>query len=101
MGGRTANLIANDPANLLLKLVPWGGVAVCVYNSEDDKKKEDGETAIVKHLEGSDVSPETRMQLLKAGSAYCFLPLPVRTGLPIMVNGFFELSSNRRDVWQA
>ena len=34
------------------------------------------------------------------GLAYCFLPLPIRTGLPVMVNGFFELSSNRRDVWQ-
>jgi hypothetical protein len=34
------------------------------------------------------------------GAAYCFLPLPIQTGLPVMVNGFFELSSNRRDVWQ-
>jgi len=33
------------------------------------------------------------------GRAFCFLPLPVKTGLPVHVNGFFELSSNRRDVW--
>lgn len=33
------------------------------------------------------------------GRAFCFLPLPVRTGLPVHVNGYFELSSNRRDVW--
>eukprot|EP00983_Pelagomonas_calceolata_P097879 1158290-Pelagomonas_calceolata.AAC.8 len=33
------------------------------------------------------------------GRAYCFLPLPVLTGLPVHVNGFFELSSNRRDIW--
>lgn len=33
------------------------------------------------------------------GSAYCFLPLPVSTGLPIHVNGYFQLSSNRRDIW--
>jgi sacsin len=34
-----------------------------------------------------------------AGRAFCFLPLPVATGLPVAVNGYFELSSNRRDVW--
>ena len=31
--------------------------------------------------------------------AYCFLPLPVRTGLPVAVNGFFDLSINRRELW--
>ena len=30
---------------------------------------------------------------LKSGLAYCFLPLPILTGLPIMVNGFFEPST--------
>eukprot|EP00850_Spirogloea_muscicola_P025588 SM003593S13375 [mRNA] locus=s3593:194:1103:+ [translate_table: standard] len=35
----------------------------------------------------------------EAGRAFCFLPLPVATGLPVHVNGCFELSSNRRDVW--
>eukprot|EP01036_Dinobryon_divergens_P006432 gene6432-8541_t len=38
---------------------------------------------------------------LREGLAYCFLPLPVHTGLPLMVNGVFELSSNRRDIWQS
>ena len=33
------------------------------------------------------------------GKAFCFLPLPVHTGLPVHVNAFFELSSNRRDIW--
>lgn len=32
------------------------------------------------------------------GHAFCFLPLPVNTLLPVHVNGFFELSSNRRVV---
>jgi len=35
------------------------------------------------------------------GVAACFLPLPVATGLPVHVNGYFELSSNRRDIWCA
>ena len=32
------------------------------------------------------------------GQVYCFLPLPVHTNLPVHVNGYFELSSNRRYV---
>jgi hypothetical protein len=33
------------------------------------------------------------------GRAYCSLPLPVKTQLPVHCNGYFELSSNRRDIW--
>ena len=80
LGGKGANDIAGDPANELLRLVPWGGVAACIDSS---------------YIAAKDCSS------VQSGLAYCFLPLPVRTGLPVMVNGFFELSSNRRDVWQA
>ena len=34
------------------------------------------------------------------GLAFCFLPLPVKTSLPVHVNAYFELSSNRRDIWR-
>ena len=30
---------------------------------------------------------------------YCFLPLPVRTSLPVHVNGHFALDGSRRDLW--
>lgn len=81
LGGKEASVIAVDPTNALLRLIPWGGVAVCVSNTR---------------------MPVAALNASAAdGVAYCFLPLPVRTGLPVMVNGFFELSSNRRDVWQA
>lgn len=33
------------------------------------------------------------------GRAFCFLPLPALTHLPVHLNGLFELSSNRRDLW--
>jgi sacsin len=33
------------------------------------------------------------------GRAFCFLPLPISTGIPAHVNAYFELSSNRRDIW--
>lgn len=79
LGGEKCNKIAEDPNNVLLRLVPWGGVAAIVDSTQLNKSSE----------------KQT------GGLAYCFLPLPVQTGLPVMVNGFFELSSNRRDVWQA
>jgi sacsin len=31
--------------------------------------------------------------------AYCFLPLPVRTHLPVHINGHFALDGSRRDLW--
>ncbi|XP_019858269.1 PREDICTED: sacsin-like [Amphimedon queenslandica] len=33
------------------------------------------------------------------GHAFCFLPLPAITNLPIQINGQFALSSNRRSLW--
>ncbi|KAM0945268.1 putative transcription factor C2H2 family [Dioscorea sansibarensis] len=43
--------------------------------------------------------PWASHDVLKQGQAFCFLPLPVRTGLAVQVNGFFEVSSNRRSIW--
>lgn len=40
-----------------------------------------------------------QVQNAMEGRAFCFLPLPAKTGLPVHVNGYFELSSNRRDIW--
>ena len=33
-----------------------------------------------------------------SGSAFCYLPLPIHTGLPLHVNGAFAVSSNRRSL---
>ena len=35
------------------------------------------------------------------GKAFCFLPMPVATGLPVHINGYFELPSNRRSIFWA
>ncbi|XP_068639684.1 uncharacterized protein [Aristolochia californica] len=58
-----------------LHLLPWGAVAACI----------------------SDRS--SKVDILKQGRAFCFLPLPVRTGLTVHVNAYFEVSSNRRNIW--
>lgn len=58
------------------RLVPWAGCAV--------------------RLPGADAATACGAT---NGLAFCFLPLPLATGLPVHVNGYFELSSNRRDLW--
>ncbi|KAL3671864.1 hypothetical protein V7S43_002532 [Phytophthora oleae] len=73
LGGGECTKIACDPANVNQRLVPWGGVAVS--------------TSIDCAIVGT------------SGLAFCFLPLPTHTYLPVHVNGYFELSSNRRDIW--
>jgi hypothetical protein len=76
LGSRSTNAMALDSSNSLLRLIPWGGVAARVRSTNPGLNR-------------------------SSQVAYCFLPLPIDTNLPVMVNGFFELSSNRRDVWQA
>lgn len=78
LGGSVVNDIANNPENSLQRLIPWGGAAACISKNGD-----------------ASLSIPTNN-----GLAFCFLPLPISTGLPVMINAFFELSSNRRDIWQ-
>eukprot|EP01036_Dinobryon_divergens_P039661 gene39661-52315_t len=56
-----------------VKRIGWGGIAVQMKNF-----------AVVSPVQGR---------------AFCFLPLPIETSLPVHVNGYFDLSSNRRDLW--
>ncbi|XP_059447074.1 uncharacterized protein LOC132178626 isoform X3 [Corylus avellana] len=58
-----------------IHFLPWASVAAC---TSDDSFNNN---------------------VLKLGRAFCFLPLPVRTGLSVQVNGYFEVSSNRRGIW--
>lgn len=74
LGGPRATAIAESEKAAHMKLVPWAGVATRLST-----------TSVV---EGRQPPPPR-------GAAYCFLPLPVNTGLPVHVNGYFELSSNR------
>jgi sacsin len=48
---------------------------------------------------GGAMVPSEVLELERRGQVFCFLPLPVDSGLPVFVNGYFELSSNRRDIW--
>ncbi|KAK6931871.1 hypothetical protein RJ641_003664 [Dillenia turbinata] len=55
-----------------LHLLPWASVAACISHDPSNDN---------------------------VGHAFCFLPLPVKTGLNVQVNGYFEVSSNRRGIW--
>lgn len=66
LGGGECARIANDPANANQRLVPWGGVAVLLPSVADP--------ASFKPV---------------SGMAFCFLPLPALTYLPIHVRVSF------------
>lgn len=57
------------------KAVPWVGVALSL-----------------------DPLSECCRPLRISGQAYSFLPLPIETGLPVHINGFFDLGSDRRTL---
>lgn len=79
--GGEAKRMACDINNRHLKLIPLGCVAACMGGVSKTQQ-------IV-----NDSFPSIE------GVAFCFLPLPVHTQLPVHVNAYWELSSNRRDIW--
>ncbi|XP_075448362.1 sacsin isoform X2 [Ascaphus truei] len=64
-----------------LGLVPCGGVAVML--SENQKGK-----WTVKPFSNS------------IGEIFCYLPLRIKTGLPLHINGCFAVTSNRKEIWK-
>ncbi|XP_061697750.1 sacsin [Syngnathoides biaculeatus] len=43
----------------------------------------------------------TTAETKSSGQAFCFLPLPIHTGLPVLVNGTFAVTSNRKGLWES
>ena len=74
LGGGKSRVMACEENFRHMKFIPWGGV--CCHLTRN----------------AAFAPPLT-------GNAFCFLPLPVKTGFNIHVNGYFELSANRRDIW--
>ena len=93
MGGE-AKRMAADEATRHLKLVPMGAVAACVARRGDLTSCSVTRRGVVGEQPLSRLFPDL------AGQAFCFLPLPVSTQLPVHVNAYWELSSNRRDIWR-
>ncbi|KAL6760935.1 hypothetical protein V8C86DRAFT_987674 [Haematococcus lacustris] len=86
-GGSCAAMAAQLSAQFGVPLVAWAAVAADIsstisFGSGSGSRQSTGDAAAALR-----------------GQAFCFLPLPALTGLPVHVNAFFELSSNRRDIW--
>ncbi|CAM6095372.1 unnamed protein product [Calypogeia fissa] len=101
IGGGHAREQAVAPENRARGFVPWSGIAAPLQSHEQAVA---GAESLV-DVGVSNVRAENGVEVLQGspssleGRAFCFLPLPVKTGLPVHVNGYFELSSNRRDIW--
>ncbi|XP_028817389.1 sacsin isoform X2 [Denticeps clupeoides] len=64
-----------------LGLVPCGGVAVLLTEEENRKWT-------------------MRTNPSPIGEVFCYLPLRIKTGLPVHINGCFAVTSNRKEIWK-
>ncbi|XP_031495485.1 uncharacterized protein LOC116261037 isoform X2 [Nymphaea colorata] len=103
LGGGHAKVLSVTSENRSLNFIPWASVAAYLHSC-DRSALEDWlgtEREINGNLLHQFQLPATSLQRLSKfeGRAFCFLPLPISTGLPVHINSYFELSSNRRDIW--
>ena len=68
-----------------LSLLPSAGVAVQLVPKGADTFLPE---PVIKNVDGFDVN----------GKLYCYLPLPIHSGLPVHINGAFALAANRRHL---
>lgn len=110
LGGGKAREIACAHRNFHLRLIPRASVAFRVARSCGSGaacSTRDGENV------GSSASPPLDQRMVETslpidcrdhdvrlrGKAFVTLPLPIETGLPCHINARFELTSNRRNLW--
>lgn len=76
------------PEGSNMNLLPRAGVAACVRHYDSRKGRSNPK-----------ISPVyTKRQ--GPYKAFCFLPLPVETGLPVHINSHFSLDNARRNLWR-
>jgi len=83
---RTVSLIRTDEGGELAKVIK------AMYESQEKVLPWAGAAARI-----NAVSTEENLQPV-GGKVYCFLPLPLETGLPVHINGFFNLNSSRDNL---
>ena len=112
------NVVGSDDATLRnlgedLKVLPWVGVAVqlphstSLYNCHATVDEVNTETSIcrllkklIRYLQSAPlhIKWSGEDKLCTKGQAFCFLPLPCNTALPVHVHGYFAVSDNRRSI---
>jgi sacsin len=83
---RTVSLIRTDEGGELAKVIK------AMYESQEKVLPWAGAAARI-----NAVSTEENPQPV-GGKVYCFLPLPLESGLPVHINGFFNLNSSRDNL---
>ena len=81
-GTDTSLAIARSPEGRARGFLPCGGAAFVIQRAS---------------LEGS---WESAVASDLSGELFCFLPLSIPTGLPVHVNGYFAIMSNRVEIWK-
>ncbi|KAK8322249.1 hypothetical protein V6Z12_A12G154500 [Gossypium hirsutum] len=95
---KTNHSVADDKIH---KSIPWACVAAHIQSVKVDAEicdvfsRENTCAGDIFQLSMASVQDRKNIE----GRAFCFLPLPISTGLPTHINAYFELSSNRRDIW--
>lgn len=101
VGGGSAKTKSVSLGNRSHNFIPWASVAAYLHsvNVKDaaDFMISEGELSGDASFQPGEDSVQDRKKI--DGRAFCFLPLPVVTSLPVHINAYFELSSNRRDIW--
>jgi sacsin len=82
-GGRAKKLACSEAARDL-KLIPYGGIAACISTI----------------CSGDGGKSERLWFPCQDGQVFCFLPTPIKSTLQVHINAYWELSSNRRDIWR-
>lgn len=96
-GGVARTMALTAHAETSGRLVPWVGVAAPLSLSDPLPAAGVLSDTLVAQT-GAAVNSSTPKKET-TGRVFCFLPLPIYSSLPVHVNGYFELSSNRRDIW--
>ena len=102
-GGSARELAVKSFRGSGAKMVPWVGVAARLAAADVAEPMPAPAAQLVAAGGGAEEEKQQEAADVNAldGRAFCFLPLPIRTGLPVHLNAYFELSSNRRDIWCA
>ncbi|KAI0491374.1 hypothetical protein KFK09_025634 [Dendrobium nobile] len=101
IGGGRAKSKSLSVGNQSFKFIPWASVACYLHSAnlqdlnDDDFLDAKVESYVVARVQTSSAYYRKKFW----GRAFSFLPLPISTGLPAHINAYFELSSNRRDIW--
>ncbi|XP_028400649.1 sacsin-like [Dendronephthya gigantea] len=80
-GTNTSLEIARSPEGRARGFLPCGGAAFVIQKASEEGWK-------------------SGVDLDNLGELFCFLPLSIPTGLPVHVNGYFAIMSNRVEIWK-